>query len=53
MRNLAESGMTVLLSSHILGEIQLICDQVTIISAGDGWRPARSPTCSPSTPRGR
>jgi ABC-2 type transport system ATP-binding protein len=34
MRNLAESGMTVLLSSHILGEIQLICDSVTIISAG-------------------
>jgi ABC-2 type transport system ATP-binding protein len=34
MRNLSESGMTVLLSSHILGEIQLICDQVTIISAG-------------------
>jgi ABC-2 type transport system ATP-binding protein len=26
--------MTVLLSSHILGEIQLICDSVTIISAG-------------------
>ncbi len=34
MRNLAESGMTVLLSSHILGEIQLICDSVTIISSG-------------------
>ncbi len=34
MRNLAESGMTVLLSSHILGEIQLICDSVTIISLG-------------------
>jgi ABC-2 type transport system ATP-binding protein len=34
MRDLAESGMTVLLSSHILGEIQLICDSVTIISAG-------------------
>jgi ABC-2 type transport system ATP-binding protein len=34
MRNLAESGMTVLLSSHILGEVQLICDSVTIISAG-------------------
>ncbi|TDC32733.1 ATP-binding cassette domain-containing protein [Micromonospora sp. 15K316] len=33
-RNLAESGMTVLLSSHILGEIQLICDSVTIISLG-------------------
>ncbi|BCJ53730.1 ABC transporter ATP-binding protein [Actinoplanes sp. NBRC 14428] len=34
MRNLAESGMTVVLSSHILGEIQLICDSVTIIAAG-------------------
>src|SRR4051812_28920002 len=34
MRTLAESGMTVVLSSHILGEIQLICDSVTIISSG-------------------
>ncbi|WP_329104995.1 ATP-binding cassette domain-containing protein [Micromonospora sp. NBC_01699] len=34
MRNLAESGMTVVLSSHILAEIQLICDSVTIISRG-------------------
>ncbi|WP_301547559.1 ATP-binding cassette domain-containing protein [Micromonospora sp. C95] len=34
MRNLAASGMTVVLSSHILGEIQLICDSVTIISLG-------------------
>jgi ABC-2 type transport system ATP-binding protein len=34
MRNLAESGMTVVLSSHILGEVQLICDSVTIISSG-------------------
>jgi ABC-2 type transport system ATP-binding protein len=34
MRTLSESGMTVLLSSHILGEIQLICDSVTIISSG-------------------
>src|SRR3954451_11031713 len=34
MADLASSGMTVLLSSHILGEIQLICDSVTIISAG-------------------
>jgi ABC-2 type transport system ATP-binding protein len=33
-RDLADSGMTVLLSSHILGEIQLICDSVTIISLG-------------------
>ncbi len=34
MRDLSDAGMTVLLSSHILGEIQLICDSVTIISAG-------------------
>jgi ABC-2 type transport system ATP-binding protein len=34
MRSLVESGMSVVLSSHILGEIQLICDSVTIISAG-------------------
>jgi ABC-2 type transport system ATP-binding protein len=34
MRTLSEQGMTVLLSSHILGEIQLICDSVTIISSG-------------------
>ncbi|HEU4349784.1 MAG TPA: ATP-binding cassette domain-containing protein [Actinoplanes sp.] len=34
MRDLSDSGMTVVLSSHILGEVQLICDSVTIISAG-------------------
>ncbi len=34
MRQLSSDGVTVVLSSHILGEIQLICDSVTIISAG-------------------
>ncbi|RLP92880.1 ATP-binding cassette domain-containing protein [Micromonospora sp. BL4] len=34
MRELAAAGVTVLVSSHILGEIQLICDHVTIISRG-------------------
>jgi ABC-2 type transport system ATP-binding protein len=34
MRGLAASGMTVVLSSHILGEVQQICDSVTIISRG-------------------
>jgi ABC-2 type transport system ATP-binding protein len=34
MRNLAASGTTVVLSSHILGEVQHICDSVTIISRG-------------------
>ena len=34
MRSLAAAGVTVLVSSHILAEIQLICDHVTIISPG-------------------
>jgi ABC-2 type transport system ATP-binding protein len=34
MRGLADAGMTVVLSSHILGEVQVICDSVTIISLG-------------------
>jgi ABC-2 type transport system ATP-binding protein len=34
MRELAASGVTVLISSHILAEIQQICDSVTIISRG-------------------
>ncbi|RKN19998.1 ATP-binding cassette domain-containing protein [Micromonospora musae] len=34
MRSLADAGVTVLISSHILAEIQLICDHVTIISRG-------------------
>jgi ABC-2 type transport system ATP-binding protein len=34
MRDLAAAGVTVLVSSHILAEIQHICDHVTIISRG-------------------
>ena len=34
MRTLADAGVTVLVSSHLLGEIQLICDHVTIIARG-------------------
>jgi ABC-2 type transport system ATP-binding protein len=34
MRTLVAEGMTVVLSSHILGEVQQICDSVTIISLG-------------------
>ena len=34
MRTLVGLGMTVVLSSHILGEVQQICDSVTIISLG-------------------
>jgi ABC-2 type transport system ATP-binding protein len=34
MRELVGRGTTVVLSSHILGEVQQICDSVTIISRG-------------------
>jgi ABC-2 type transport system ATP-binding protein len=34
LRSLADGGTTVIISSHILAEIQQICDSVTIISRG-------------------
>jgi ABC-2 type transport system ATP-binding protein len=34
LRSLGDSGVTVLLSSHLLGEVQQICDTVTIINRG-------------------
>jgi ABC-2 type transport system ATP-binding protein len=34
MRNLVAGGTTVVLSSHILGEVQQICDSVTIVANG-------------------
>lgn len=34
VRRLAQSGKTILLSSHILGEVEKLCDTVTIIRAG-------------------
>jgi ABC-2 type transport system ATP-binding protein len=34
MRSLVDVGITVVLSSHILGEVQQLCDSVTIISLG-------------------
>src|SRR5690606_24971754 len=34
LRNLVAGGMTVVLSSHILAEVQQICDAVTIIAQG-------------------
>jgi ABC-2 type transport system ATP-binding protein len=33
-RSLAASGMTIVFSTHILGEVEQICDTVTIISKG-------------------
>jgi ABC-2 type transport system ATP-binding protein len=34
LRAMAESGRTVLVSSHLMTEIELICDDVVIISEG-------------------
>lgn len=34
LRNLGDSGVTVLLSSHLLGEVEQICDTVTIVNHG-------------------
>ena len=34
LRNLAENGMTVFLSSHLLAEVQELCERVAIISSG-------------------
>ncbi len=34
LRSLADQGVTILLSSHILAEVQQVCDHVTIISKG-------------------
>jgi ABC-2 type transport system ATP-binding protein len=34
LRNLTQSGMTVFLSSHLLAEVQELCERVSIISSG-------------------
>ncbi len=34
LRSLADEGRTVFLSSHLLGEVQLICDSVAILAQG-------------------
>jgi ABC-2 type transport system ATP-binding protein len=34
IRSLADSGVTILVSSHLLAEVQQVCDEVTIISHG-------------------
>src|ERR1700753_3563454 len=34
LRRLAEQGMTVLLSSHLLAEVQILCERAAIVAAG-------------------
>ena len=43
--DLARGGQTVLLSSHLLDEVQEICDRVGVINNGVLLRSRRSPTC--------
>jgi ABC-2 type transport system ATP-binding protein len=34
IRQLADAGRTVLLSSHVLGEVEAVCDQIALIKSG-------------------
>ncbi|GAA3417069.1 hypothetical protein [Streptosporangium vulgare] len=52
MRSLAAEGRTVLLSSHLMSEMELTADRLVIIGRG-GWSPRpRSGTCRPPRPGG-
>ena len=42
----ASAGRTVLLSSHILAEVEALCDRVTSSAPGRPSRPARWPSCA-------
>ena len=53
VKRLADSGLTVLLSSHDMDEVEEICDNVTIMRRGLGGLPRHaSPSCArwPPTP---
>jgi ABC-2 type transport system ATP-binding protein len=41
-----DRGRTVFLSSHILAEVEALCDRVSIIRKAGRSRPARLPTCA-------
>ena len=46
-----QRGRTVFLSSHILSEVEALCDRVSIIRTAAMSRPARSPRCATSSTR--
>ena len=49
MTAMADDGVSVLLSSHALAELERVADYLIVLSRGRlGW-PARSMTCSPAT----
>ena len=45
IRRLADEGMTVLLSSHLLAEVEELCNRVAIVRTGASSTRARSPSC--------
>ncbi len=50
IRDLGERGVTVLLSSHILAEVQQVCTRPPSSATADCWPPARSSSCSTLAP---
>ena len=51
IRRLADQGMTVLLSSHLLAEVEELCNRVAIVRTGGSSTRARSPTSSAAPAR--
>src|SRR4051794_41346980 len=50
LENLRERGVAVLLNSHLLSEVELVCDRVAIIARGEGVAAGGPPRGNP--PRG-
>ena len=50
MARMRDAGATVLLSSHILSEVELLCDRVSIIRAGRGRRVGHPGRTAPPHP---
>ncbi|MEK8104813.1 ATP-binding cassette domain-containing protein [Micromonospora sp. M12] len=47
LRSLGQQGRTVLLSSHVLGEVEQVCDRIAVLNRA-GWSPRARPTsCAP------
>ena len=42
IRALADGGMTILTTSHLLADAEDVCDRVMIVNHGKAWRKARS-----------
>ena len=53
MRRLGAEGRTVFLSSHLLGEVEQVCDEVAIVAPAAPSPMAPWPTCSPGPDRPR